>query len=65
MHVVLAVISHAHVPLLYTWLGRTVAVFTVTMAVLALVRLRPARRREKTHDVKPDVPAGSDSGIGD
>jgi hypothetical protein len=32
--------------LTYSILGRVIGIFTITMAVLALVRLRPARRRK-------------------
>ena len=37
--------THVHVPMLYSWLNHVIQVVTVSMAALALVRLRPARRR--------------------
>jgi|BarGraIncu00222A_1022003.scaffolds.fasta_scaffold43944_2 hypothetical protein len=37
--------THVDVPMLYSWLNHVIQVATVSMAALALVRLRPARRR--------------------
>lgn len=49
--------THTHVPLLYSWLNHVIQVVTVSMAALALVRLRPARRRAHGPDRRRD-PAG-------
>jgi hypothetical protein len=45
-----------NVPPLWVWLGHLIAIITVVMALLAVVRLRPARRR-KNHDSRPDPDA--------
>lgn len=44
------VYSAGHMPWwwpFYTWLGRFVAAITITMALLALARLRPPPRRNR------------------
>ena len=52
---------HAHVPLLYLWLNHVIQVVTVSMAALALFRLRPARR--KVHGSHRKVQRLHDSGL--
>jgi hypothetical protein len=39
--------DRVHVPTAYTWLGYTIGIFTITMAVAAFIRLRPAIRRRR------------------